>query len=226
MKRWTLALAAAVLFAVCPIASPAQVAATPGTPGITVVATGSAPVRDWVEEIEIRYAPVAQGDAAFAACTAAIAGLDAAVRALGLPSATVTASVTRYESPAGNPPTPIAIAQLRVTAAQTGRLLAAMQKAGWRASPPQLEPSDPQAAHDAAYAAAVVDARRRAEAIAAADGRHVGKLVSVQPSVTDYFSTLMSSLGSLASVLNRGGFAPPANSTITQTGSFTFELLP
>jgi uncharacterized protein len=215
---------------------PAAAAAqqTPAAPpGITVVGTGTATVTDWVQEVDLQFTPaVAAAPSAYAACTNAIAALGEVVKAAGLPASAMTGAATVYKGGGSVPgaesstnPVPVAVARVQLPPAGTARFLAAAGKAGWKASA-RLVPRDPAAAKDAAYRAAFTDARNRAETIAAADGRHVGKLLNVTPALGDYFGSMMSSLASFAAMLGRGSVLPGQIPEVTQSATFTFELLP
>ncbi len=194
--------------------------------GITVIASGTAQVTDWVEQIDLRYTPPAAGGDAYEACKGAVAHLSGAMHDAGLPESALVTSAVEYVGFAGGAPTPVAFARLRLAPADLGRVVAAVTKDGWRTSgTPDLQPRDPVAAADAAYRAALVTARARAEAIAAADGRHVGKLLNVQPGVTDYLGSMMTGLTALAQTFGRGLVTESAPQ-VTQTGTFTFELAP
>jgi uncharacterized protein YggE len=106
------------------------------------------------------------------------------------------------------------------------RIVSALVKDGWRGPVgPRLVPRDEQAASDCAYAAALTDARRRATALAAADGRHIGRLLNVMPLPVDYFSSVLGPLAAMATAMWR--FTQTAAlPEIKQSAIFTFEFLP
>jgi uncharacterized protein YggE len=226
------ALASAAL---CALLLPAIADAQTATPptGITVVGTGTVAVTDWVQEVSLRYAPPVGGAPnAYAACNTAIAALGETAKTLGLPANTVTASATVFTGSglesfgvlAANP-APVAVARAQVSPADVARFLTAAGKSGWK-STSRLVPRDPAAAKDAAYRAAYADAKDRAQALAAADGRHVGKLLNVTPMLGDYLSSMMSALASFAAQLGHGSVAAGEVPEVTQSATFTFELLP
>ncbi len=194
--------------------------------GITVIASGTAQVTDWVEQIDLRYAPSPSDADAFEACKAAVARLAGALHDAGLPESALVTSAVEYVGFAGGSPTPVAFARLRLAPADLGHVVAAVAKGGWKTTgTPDLQPRDPVAASDAALRAALVSARARAEAIAAADGRHVGKLLNVQPGVTDYLGSMLTGLTALAQTFGHGMVTESAPQ-VTQSGTFTFELTP
>jgi uncharacterized protein YggE len=210
-----------------PLAARAQQAAGASAypTGVTVVATGTAEVTEWVEQIDLRFSPPAASADAYGACAAAVGKLNDAVRDAGQPSSAIVTSAVEYTSLMGGSPAPIALARLRLSPADLSRVLAATGKAGWKTSgTPELDPRDPAAAADAAYRKALSIARARAEAIAAADGRHVGRLLNVQPSPADYLSSMMAGFVNLAQRFGQG--ETQSVPTVSQTGTFTFELTP
>ncbi|MDQ2680487.1 MAG: hypothetical protein M3Y21_05620 [Candidatus Eremiobacteraeota bacterium] len=81
-------------------------------------------------------------------------------------------------------------------------------------------PADPEAASQAALAAAVRVARKRAEAIAQADGRKVGRLLNVEPSAIDLLEGVADKINPLAALNMQSG------PEVKAFGIFTFELLP
>jgi uncharacterized protein YggE len=217
-----------------PVAAGAQ---TPPNPpaGITVVGTGTATVTDWVQEVSLRYTSTLTGGAVpYDACGRAIAALNETVKDLGLPPGAVVASAVVYttagptfgDAPNANAAAvPAAVARVQVPPATIARFIAATSKAGWKATL-RLVPRDAAAAKDSAYQAAFTDARNRATVIAAADGRHVGKLLNVTPGLGDYFGSMMASLASFAEMLGKGSILNGGIPEVTQSATFTFELTP
>ncbi|MBV8148314.1 MAG: SIMPL domain-containing protein [Candidatus Eremiobacteraeota bacterium] len=218
-----LALAGLVVFACAPVViSAQQVQANP--PGITVVATGTALVKDWVEELDLRFVPpVDSGKTAITACTAAVAQLNREMQTMGLRDA-VLSSAVQYEAGAGLRSGPVTVARLHVPVERVEPVLSQLSKSDWREpGSPKLVPRDQEAANAQAYAAAVADARSRAGAIAAADGRRLGRLLSVQPLPLDFFSALAGQFATMAMNRNSANVSIPE---VHETASFTFELLP
>jgi uncharacterized protein YggE len=235
MKTTIKSIAAAAL---CALLLPAVAGAQTPPAGITVVGTGTATVTDWVQEVSLRFSPaIAGAPSAYAACTTAIAALGDSLHAMGMPATALIGAATVYSAggiaafaagdsaAAASPPSPVAVARVQVAPADVAHFLAVTGKAGWKATT-QLRPRDPVAAKDAAYRAAYADARDRAAVIAAADGHHVGKLLNVTPAIGDYFGSMLSGLTSLAAMMSRGAVAPGGVPEVTQSATFTFELLP
>jgi uncharacterized protein YggE len=220
--------------AVCVLLSPAvagaQQAIVPPA-GITVVGNGTATVAEWVQEVNLRFTPaVGAASTAYDACTRQIAGLGETIHAMGLPDSAMVASATVYSSAFGGPvdgaAMPVAVARVRVPTAEVGRFMAAASKNGWKATT-KLVPRDASAAKDSAYRAAYTDAHTRAEVLAAADGRHIGRLLNVTPGIGDYFGSMMSSISTFVEAFGKGSGAfaagPPE---VSESATFTFELTP
>lgn len=201
---------------------------TSNTPaGVTVVATGTATVTDWVEEINIRYTPaIDTGKTAYGACTAAVEKMRQTMRDLGLGDAVVDTTIEYASSIPGATSGPTALARIRAAAESVERIGAALDKDGWKTMTGlKLVPRNEQAATDSAYAAALAEARRRAAALAAADGRHIGRLLNVMPLPVDYFSSVLGSLATMATAMGR--LTQTASfPDVKQSAIFTFELLP
>jgi uncharacterized protein YggE len=201
---------------------------TSNTPtGITVVASGTANVNDWVEEFGLRYTPVIDtGKTAYGACASAVEKLHRSMREMGLGDAVVKTAIEYTSSMPGSAAGPTALAGIRVATENVDRVVSALSKEGWKGPVgATLVPRDEQAATDSAYAAALADARRRASAIAASDGRRIGRLLNVMPLPVDYFSSVLGSLASMATAM--GHFTQTATlPEIKQSAIFTFELLP
>lgn len=201
---------------------------TSNTPaGVTVVATGTATVTDWVEEINIRYTPaIDTGKTAYGACAAAVEKMRQTMRDLGLGDAVVDTTIEYASSIPGATSGPTALARIRAAAESVERIGAALDKDGWKTMTGlKLVPRNEQAATDSAYAAALAEARRRAAALAAADGRHIGRLLNVMPLPVDYFSSVLGSLATMATAMGR--LTQTASfPDVKQSAIFTFELLP
>jgi len=221
-------LAAAALGALLlPAAARAQSTAPPT--GITVVGTGTATVTDWVQEVTLRFVPAVPGaPSSYDACTAALASLAKTVQSAGLPAGAVTGSAVVYTSSGNAAPAsaaPVAVARVQVPTSAVGHFMAAAVKDGWKETT-RIVPRDPAAAKDSAYRAAFEDAKARAGTIAAADGRHVGRLLNVTPGFGDYLGSMMSSLASLADAFGKGSGFNAGLPEVTQSATFTFELVP
>jgi len=220
--------AAALCVLLLPVAAAAQTAPPPT--GITVVGTGTATVADWVQEVNLRFVPAVPGaPSSYDACTSALASLAKMVQGMGLPAAAVSASAVVYNSGGADAAqasaTPVAVARVQVPTADVGRFMAAASKAGWKTTT-RLVPRDAAAAKDSAYRAAFEDAKARAQVIAAADGRHVGKLLNVTPGLGDYFGSMLSSLAAFAEALGKSSGFSAGVPEVSESASFTFELLP
>ncbi len=101
-------------------------------------------------------------------------------------------------------------------------LRAAVAKAGWTIGTVARKPADPDSVARAALADATRKARLKAEAIAEADGRHVGKLLNVQPGVADIYSGITDKLAAM----NPFASASSSGATVTESAIFTFALEP
>lgn len=223
-----LSMYAAIAMAAMPTFVAAQQVTTSTPAGITVVASGTATVHDWDVEFGLRFVPtIATGKTAYAACTAAVEKLRSSLRAAGLEESIVKTAV-EYAStvPGATTAGPTALAGIRTAPENVEKVVAAVSGDGWRGPvAPRQVPRDEQAATDSAYAAALTEARRQATAIAAADGRHIGRLLNVMPLPVDYFSSVLGSLATMATVLGR--FTQTATlPEIKQSAIFTFELVP
>jgi uncharacterized protein YggE len=221
-------VAALVLLGASPVNALAQMAGSNAPAGITVVATGTATVSQWVDELGMRYTPtIDTGKTAYGACSKAIDKLRQSMRDMGLADAVVETTVEYTSSMPGATAGPTALAKLRVAGEDVERVVAALEKDGWKtlAGGPRIVPRNEQAATDSADAAALAEARRRATAIAAADGRHIGRLLNVTPLPVDYFSSVLGSLASMATAMGRLT-QTAAFPEVKQSAIFTFELLP
>jgi uncharacterized protein YggE len=219
------ALASLVLFAFLPSAVAAQqTQSTP--PGITVVATGIAVVKEWAEELDVRFVPaVDSGRIAVTACTSALSQLNRTLAVLGVGDSIVSAAV-QYEGSGSMRVGPVAVARLHVPVERFELVLSTLERSDWKEpGSPKLVPRDADAANAQAYAAALANARASAGAIAAADGRRVGRLLNVQPLPTDFLTALAGSFASMATMMNRNA-AVVSIPEVRQTATFTFELLP
>jgi uncharacterized protein YggE len=214
-----------------PAVAGAQQATVPPA-GITVVGNGTATVTEWVQEVNLRFTPaVGAAATAYDACTRQIAALGETIHAMGLPASAMLASATVYSSTftvgtTDGAATPVAVARVQVPSADVARFVAAASKSGWKATM-KLVPRDAAAAKDSAYRAAYADAHARAEVLASADGRHIGRLLNVTPGIGDYFGSMMSSLTSFVEAFGKGSGAfaagPPE---VSESATFTFELTP
>ena len=223
-----LSMAAALLLAsAIPASVFAQQVTSSAPPGITVVATGTATVTQWVEEMTIRYTPtIDTGKTAYGACTSAVEKMRQSMREIGLADAVVDTTIEYASSMPGGTSGPTALAKVRAAAESVDRIAGVLDKEGWKTTGlVRLVPRDEPAANDSALAAALAEARRRAGALAAADGRHIGRLLNVMPLPVDYFSSVLGSLSSMATAMGR--LTQTATfPEIKQSAIFTFELLP
>lgn len=201
---------------------------TSNTPaGVTVVATGTATVTEWVEEMNIRYTPaIDTGKTAYGACAAALEKMRQSMREMGIGDAVVDTAIEYASSIPGATSGPTALARIRAAADSVDRIATVLDKDGWKTTGGlRLVPRNEPAATDSAYAAALAEARRRATALAAADGRHIGRLLNVMPLPVDYFSSVLGSLATMATAMGR--LTQTATlPEIKQSAIFTFELLP
>ena len=229
MKRLALII---LSLAVCSAPAVAQMA--PALPGVTVYVTGTATTTDVLVNLSVNATLTAKPNTAavFAEGAKALGKITAAAG----PTATVHDNGAR--SPGGMPGMPgmtmsmgnitenatVAVAPADL-AATTVRLTAAHLTVDSMS----VVARDPDALDAQALAAALKAARVKAGAIAAADGRTIGKLTSVGPSYTSLFKDAMSSFiptsGPLASIFSSLQ-GQSLTATATDGGSFTFELAP
>ncbi len=191
-------------------------------PGITVVASGTTTVADWVVATPVYYQHKAASVAeANAAARLALTGLETLMVKMGLVNAVCNGEAYSDQLHNGMVASADAQAELLVDPAKMPAVLSAIRATGWRAAThpdSKLEPLNPDAATDAALKIAVAVARARASAIAEADGRHIGKLINVTP-LPEYYLTQPYRLFPTMNV-------PDSGPTVTEGAVFTFELVP
>jgi uncharacterized protein YggE len=222
------ALAAAVL----PLPSPAQTATLPS--GVSVTASATAYTTDvlasFAATVALRADAAAKSSADAAAQARAAFGRIATAEGA---SARVTDMGLSVDLQSGKL---LENVQIAVRPEDANHAIAAAKSAGAAASastPVDIIARDPQALQTEALANATKLARTRAEAVAAADGRHVGRLLDVTPSpaeiAKDVAASATGALGPLmAAIQARTGAAgaKTAGASATAEAVFTFELLP
>lgn len=113
---------------------------------------------------------------------------------------------------------------VRAAPTQDAAVRSAIARSGWELQgEPTSVPADAAAASRAALVLAVHNARLKAETIAQADGRKIGKLLNVMPAPGDYLKGLASKFAQLSPL---GGFGSQPGAQVTATEIFTFALLP
>lgn len=112
---------------------------------------------------------------------------------------------------------------VRVDPSRDAVLRGAVARAGFSVQGETSEPAHPEAASRAALAAAVQNARLKAETIAEADHRHIGKLINVEPAPSEYISGLVAQLRQFSPL---AAFGVSQSPQVSATAIFTFELLP
>lgn len=177
--------------------------------GVTVMVSADVPVDKWTETQSFSGKNAAQAQR-----------FSAALRAQGLPAEDVTVV----------PVQPSAIALLGARAvpavvvsgdsALFARVAAEARAHGMQGDTPQMTPADPQTLYNRAVALAVERGRVTAEAVAAADHQHVGRLVNFVPSPLEMAKQI-------AQATPAGAFLATGDSTkVSATGIAMFELVP
>lgn len=212
MKRFAALLIP--LLAIVPVSAYAQQTnANLGTgsfpTGITVMVSADVPVDKWLERQSFSGKSNAQ-----------IEQFSAELRLHGVPAEDITVL----------PVQPTAIAILGSVAAATvvisgepalfSRIAQQAHAHGMRGDPPQIVPADPQTLYNKAVALAVERGRDTAQAIAAADHQHVGRLLNFVPSPFEMAKQI-------AQATPAGAFLSMGDTTkVNATGIATFELVP
>ncbi|HVA27767.1 MAG TPA: SIMPL domain-containing protein [Candidatus Baltobacteraceae bacterium] len=222
-----LALAAALVAVVSSSLSAAAQTAASAPVGISVSAVASVTPSAFVEQIGFeRKATSGSADG-----ESAVAQFRRAVSQAGLPASAVVAATPFVVSaptsliplPASTGETTIAVATLRIQPDKIASIVKALTAVHWSpaASGAHMVPVDEEALHEQALAKATELARRRAEAIARAEGRHVGRLLNVTPEAFDFLDSFVEDLSRLSPMFNASGVPE-----VKAGGVFTFELLP
>lgn len=223
MWKFGLFLAAAVVAA--PLTASAQTTALPY--GISVSVTATAHTSDVVETFEVGIPLTARGEVADAQAALAklrtALGANASVEDLGYSTNLKTAATEEHAS--------IAVAPSRYAAAVKA---AKSANAVPTEHPVTIAARDPEALEREALASATKLARARAETIAAADGRHIGKLLNVTPSAgeigRDIAGSAMSGLVGPLNAMIASRLGQSASTSVEASaaagGLYTFELLP
>ncbi len=111
-------------------------------------------------------------------------------------------------------------ATITIASSKGHYLRLALKKARWSAMDPNLLPADPIATTRLALQVVIKNARLKATVLAEADGRHLGKILNIEPAPADY----LSGMSPLVSIF--AGCGQNYGPTITETEIVTFELLP
>ncbi|HVS46701.1 MAG TPA: SIMPL domain-containing protein [Verrucomicrobiae bacterium] len=218
MKRLGIVLTALLL---CCAPAVAQVL-TIAPAGVTVYASATATTSDVLIEFTVNDKLLAKSGAQ--SYLQAARSLSAITKAAG-PNATVRDNGSKATMD-GTAPTESATVSVAPADLQSvaGRLAAARFTIDALA----VVPRDADALDAKALADATHAARSKAETIAVADGRHLGRLLNVAPSFGAMFKDMASSIipaGPMAQMFAQlQGSAQTASTT--EGGSFTFELLP
>lgn len=221
-------LAAALLAATLPALPVAAQTAITSTPvGISVSATASVTPTAFIEQIQFeRKASGSDTDGA-----RAVAQFRDVLGKEGVPSTAILAA-TPYTAPAaaslpglaaslGGAET-IAIAALRIEPDRLTPVIKALAAIHWTpAAGARVMPVDEESLREAALTKATAIARQRAAAIAASEGRHIGKLLNVVPEPLDFLESVFEDLSQLSPM-----FGTSAVPEVKAGGIFTFELLP
>ncbi|HET7815773.1 MAG TPA: SIMPL domain-containing protein [Candidatus Baltobacteraceae bacterium] len=203
--------------------------ASPLPPGITVSGSGSVPVGSWLAVVTFsNTAAKTPSSASIAFTQSATQHFTKAVEALGITQENIIvvpdaepSGLTRLMQPNSAP-----TAQVRVTAPlamlEKIRTLAKQGNVGSESSL-QMTPADGEVLFEQAEALAVKQARAKAEAIAAADHQHVGRLINFTPSQFDLIKD--AAAGASGGMLG-AMFGNTSNGMVTASGLATFQLIP
>ncbi len=206
-------LATAALVALCASAASADSPLTPTLPvGVTVYVNASASTTDV--------------DAWF---TATKTAKNAAAGVAVLASAKAAAGTTTVEDQGvGQTMMGGSVETVKVSGAPgaVASVRSKLQSTGFTATAVSTVARDPEGLRAEAYAKATKAARVLAEAAAAADGRHVGRLLNVMPSPMAILGDLTDMFGKVPQVqmMLDGGSAASASTAVS--GYYTFELVP
>ncbi|MDQ2993071.1 MAG: hypothetical protein M3R30_09680 [Candidatus Eremiobacteraeota bacterium] len=206
-------IAALALVALCASVASADSPATPTLPvGVTVYVNASASTTDvdaWFTATKTAKNPSA-GLGVLAAAKAAAGST--AVEDQGVAETMMGGSVETVKLSGA----PGAVASAR----------SKLQSAGFTSTAVSTVARDPDALRAEAYGKATKSARMLAEAAAAADGRHVGRLLNVVPSPMALLGDLTGMFGKVPQVqmMLDGGSAASASASVS--GYYTFELVP
>jgi uncharacterized protein YggE len=232
MKRLAIILTA---FAVC--CAPAMAQFAPAVAGITVTANATVTSSDVLVNLNVSDKLLGKADSAasfeqaaksFAAISAA-AGSSATVKDNGSKSPAMTMGMPMTMNMGNMGGGVTESATVAVAPGDLQSVSARLTAAHFTIVSIAVVPRDPDALSAQALAAATKIARAKASAIAAADGRALGRLVNVTPSYTSIFKDMMSSMfsaGPLAAIMSQmqAGTAPVVS--VSDGGSFTFEIAP
>lgn len=209
--------------------APAAAQFVPSTPGVTVYATATATTTDVLVDLTVSDKLFAKPNSAqvfvqaaksLAAITAA-AGPAATVRDGGAKGASMPGMTT------GTGLTENATVAVAPTDLQT--VVARLTAAHLTIAGMSVVARDPDALSAQALADATKIARAKASAIAAADGRTLGRLVQVGPSFGTVFKDMTTSILSaspMAAMMAQMQSGIAQTASVTEGGSFTFEFAP
>ncbi|HEY5257784.1 MAG TPA: SIMPL domain-containing protein [Candidatus Baltobacteraceae bacterium] len=223
---------AIILLSLAMTAAPAvaQIALPTIPAGITVNASGTATTADVLVVLTVDSKLLAKGSSAAAyaqaarayAGIAAAAGSSANVADLGMKSGAQAMMPPNFGQPTETATVSVAPGDLQAVAAR-------LTAAHFTVDQVMVRARDPDALDAQALAAATRAARARAETIAAADGRHVGRLVNVSPSLASLFkdaaANIVPAVGPLAQMFAQMQ-SQGQSVTVSESGTYTFELLP
>ena len=213
---------AAALF----VALTAGVAVADGSPGVlpsfpvgvTVYVTASATTTDVTASWTTTKTAKNAGQAATALAAAkAAAGAEATVVDMGSPE-----SMMMGMEMAGSGET----VRITLGAADVAAVRAKLKSAGFVNGNTSYIARDLDALRGSALASATKSARVQAEAAAAADGRHIGRLLNVSPSPMAMLQDVTSMLSNVPQAAALFGGAGRGSATSFVSGYYTFELLP
>jgi uncharacterized protein YggE len=177
--------------------------------GVTVMVSADVPVEKWLETQSFNAKSKAQAER-FAA----------ALRAQGVPSQDITTLPVQTTELALLGTLAATTVVVSADPAVFARVAREARSYGMRGDTPQMTPADAQALYNQAVALAIERGRATAQAIAAADHQHVGRLLNFVPSPVELAKQLAAAVPAAALM------AVGDTTKVTATGIATFELVP
>jgi uncharacterized protein YggE len=227
MKRLAIILTA---LAIC--YAPAAAQFVPSIPGVTVYATATATTTDILVDLTVSDKLFAKPNSAqvFAQAAKSLAAITAAAG----PTATVRDGGAKGASMPGVPAMTTGTgitenATVAVAPRDLQAVVARLTAAHLTIAGMSVVARDPDALSAQALADATKIARAKASAIAAADGRTLGRLVQVGPSFGTVFKDMTTSILSaspMAAMMAQMQSGIAQTASVTEGGSFTFEFAP
>lgn len=224
-------LTIALIFSI--LAAPAEAQQNPfqasagSPPGITVVCSGSVPVGAWLAAVTFSAQSVKSPSTSSIAFTqSAMQTFRKAVEALGVSPGNIivmpASEPSALERMLAQAQGPTAQVTVTVPLAMLDKVRASAKQANVGTETRlRMTAANGEALYEQAEALAVQQARAKAQAIAAADHEHVGRLVNFAPSQIDLMKEAAESGGILGAM-----FGNASTGMVTAGGLATFEIVP